>query len=300
MAQWTIDDMVDMTGKTVLVTGGNAGIGFHCCKMFLLKNAKLYIGARDSQKTKDALAQLKEETGREPIHLPLELEDLHAVRKAAETFLGKENKLDVLMNNAGVMAVAAEKLTKDGYDMQFGVNVLAHFHLTKLLLPALFAAPEPRVINIASMGHQYTSWGGINWKTLKGPKKGSWIPPLALSQSYTLYGQSKLGNILFTNELAKRYADKNLIAISVHPGVIQSDLTRNHNTLTRVFLNKVTCPVSYGSVTQLFAANAPEAKELSGKYLVPLARVATPSRDARNSELAEKMWDWCEEELKAF
>jgi retinol dehydrogenase-12 len=90
------------------------------------------------------------------------------------------------------MAPEIDLLTKDGYDLQFGVNVLGHFHLTTLLLPVLFAAPEPRVINVTSMGHQYTTWGGIDWKSLKGPKKGSWIPPISLSQRYAHYGQSKL------------------------------------------------------------------------------------------------------------
>ncbi|PVF97112.1 NAD(P)-binding protein [Serendipita vermifera] len=300
MPQWTIDDMVDMTGKTVIVTGGTAGIGYHCSKMFLIKNAKLYIGARDSQKTKDALARLKEETGKEAILLPLDLGDLHGVRKSAESFLSKENKLDILVNNAGMMASRIDELTKDGYDAQFGVNVLAPFHFTVLLLPSLLASPEPRVINVTSDGHTNTPRGGIDWKRLKGPKKGSWIPLLSSVEPILFYGQSKLGNILFTNELARRYADKNLVSISVHPGWIKSTLFRGQISVLQGISNMFGHPVEYGAVTQLFAANAPEAKKLSGKYLIPLAQVATPSKYAQDPELAAKMWEWCEEELKAF
>ncbi|KAG8768640.1 hypothetical protein FRC16_006957, partial [Serendipita sp. 398] len=114
------------------------------------------------------------------------------VRKAAEMFLSKESRLDVLMNNAGVMMTPTKDLTKDGYDLQFGVNVLAHFHLTSLLLPALLAVPSPRIINLSSEMHRRGPKNGIEWDTLKGPKKRSWFPVLDTMASIKLYSQSKL------------------------------------------------------------------------------------------------------------
>lgn len=184
VSQWTLDDMVDMTGKIVIVTGGNSGIGYISCQKLLEKNAKVYMAARNSQKTTNALKRLKEETGRDIAHLPIDLADLHTVRTAAEQFLRQENRLDVLLNNAGVMATPYKQLTKDGYDMQFGVNVLAHFHFTTLLLDALLAAPEPRVVNVSSVAHNMAFGKGIYFDTLKGSKKSTWIPGIELERRY--------------------------------------------------------------------------------------------------------------------
>ncbi|KIM25452.1 hypothetical protein M408DRAFT_331199 [Serendipita vermifera MAFF 305830] len=297
--QWTLNDMVDMSDKIVFVTGGNGGIGYIPCKEMLRKNAKVYVGARDSDKSRDAIKRLKEETGKDPILIPLDLSDLHQVRKAAELFLQKEDRLDVLLNNAGVMAAPIDRLTKDSYDLQFGTNVLGHFHLTSLLLPALLASPSPRVVNVSSMGHKLFS-RGIQFETLKGPKQGTWIPILSFIERYTFYGQSKLGNILHANELARRYKDKGLVAISVHPGAVNTDLTRNHSPFLTRLVKTMTITPSQGAITQLYAATAPEAQKLSGKYLVPFAKEQAPSRSAQDQDLAKKMWDWCESELAAF
>ncbi|KIM25455.1 hypothetical protein M408DRAFT_331202 [Serendipita vermifera MAFF 305830] len=298
--QWTTDDMVDMSDKIVFVTGGNGGIGYISCKEMLRKNAKVYVGARDSEKSRDAMKRLKDETGKDPILISLDLSDLHQVRKAAEEFLQKESRLDVLLNNAGVMACPIERLTKDSYDLQFGTNVLGHFHLTSLLLPALLASPSPRVINVSSIGHSYPQSGGIQFGTLKGPKQGTWIPGLGISERYKYYGQSKLGNILHANELARRYKDKGLVAISVHPGFVKTELMRNHSSFATRLTQTMSITPEQGAITQLFAATAPEAKNLSGKYLVPFAKEQAPSRFAQDQDLAKKMWDWCESELKSF
>lgn len=292
--------MVDMTGKIVIVTGGNSGIGYISCQKLLEKNAKVYMAARNSQKTTDALKRLKEETGRDIAHLPIDLADLHTVRIAAEQFLRQENRLDVLLNNAGVMATPYKQLTKDGYDMQFGVNVLAHFHFTTLLLDALLAAPEPRVVNVSSVAHNMAFGKGIYFDTLKGSKKSTWIPGIELERRYQAYSQSKLGNILFSNELARRYGDKGLVSIALHPGFIDTALTRNHAQWFQSLTAKIYSPPLTGAVTQLYAANAPEAKVFSGKYLVPLAHEGKTSANGQNQTLAVHMWDWCENELKSF
>jgi retinol dehydrogenase 12 len=178
------------------------------------------------------------------------------------------------------MAAPVERLTKDDYDLQFGTNVLGHFHLTALLLPALLAAPEPRVINVSSIGHNYPQSDGIHFETLKGPKKGTWFS-LLLGERYKYYGQSKLvrivanialteltrvqGNILHANELARRYGDKGLVAISVHPGFVKTDIMRNHIGLATRIAQMATITTEQGVLTQLFAANSPDAKNLSGK-----------------------------------
>lgn len=300
--------MVDMSGKVALVTGGNGGIGYVSCQKMLEKNAKVYVAARDSEKSREAIKKLKEETGKDAFLIPLDLSDLHQVRKAAEDFLSKKSRLDVLINNAGIMAAPIEELTKDGYDLQFGVNVLGHFHLTSLLMPAILASPSPRIVNVTSKGHQWPMPEGVDFKKVKGPKTATKVPGGQLMQRYQYYGQSKLGNILHANELARRYADNGLVAISVHPGFVKTDLQRSFSTGANLFTN-ITARMAHGgkvfnttegAVTQLYAANAPEAKGLSGKYIEPITKVVAPHKNALDQNLAQKMWDWCENELKAY
>ncbi|KIM19728.1 hypothetical protein M408DRAFT_30977 [Serendipita vermifera MAFF 305830] len=317
---WTTQDMVDMSGKTVLVTGGNGGIGYVSCKAsaslarrlqtnisqeLLRKNAKVYIGARDSGKSRDAIRQLKEETGKEATLIPLDLSDLRQVRKAAEDFLSITTTIPLLRSqyipiSSGVTTTSIENLTSNSYDLQFGVNVLGHVHLTSLLLPALLASPAPRVINVSSAAHALTLSDGIHFKTLKGPKKATWIPGLGVKQSIQYYGQSKLGNILHATELTRRYGHQGLVAISLHPGLVKTDILREAPSWISRLTHTACISPEQGAITQLFAANAPEAAKLSGKYLVPYGKVETPSAFARDERLARKMWDWCEAELKSF
>lgn len=198
------------------------------------------------------------------------------------------------------MAAPIDRLTKDSYDLQFGTNVLGHFHLTSLLLPALLASPSPRVVNVSSIGHRITHSRGIQFETLKGPKQGTWIPILSFIERYKFYGQSKLGNLLHANELARRYKDNGLVAISVHPGFVKTDLMRNHSSLFTRLTQTLSITPEQGAITQLYATNAPEAKKFSGKYLVPYATEQVPTRFAQDQGLAKKMWEWCESELAAF
>ncbi|KAG8678437.1 hypothetical protein FRC08_017779 [Ceratobasidium sp. 394] len=135
---WSTDQIPDLTGQTMIVTGGNAGIGRETSKALLNKNAKVYLAARSKSKADKAIEWLKTETGgRAPIFLELDLADLASVRQAAEEFRRKEPELHVLFNNAGVMVSPVELKTADGYDLQFGTNVLGHYLFTTLLLPTL-------------------------------------------------------------------------------------------------------------------------------------------------------------------
>lgn len=221
---WTTADIPDLTGKVALVTGGNTGIGKETVKALLEHNATVYLAARTPEKAERAIADLKTTTGREAHFLKLDLANLRAVKEAAEDFLSKEIRLDILFNSAGVMMCPVQECTADGYDLQFGTNVLGHFYLTKLLLPALLAkssnsaANEPsRVVTTSSIGHNP---GRLDFATFKdGPKRRK-------AWTQTLYFQSKLGNIVFANELARRYGDQGLVSTSVNPGNLDSDLYR--------------------------------------------------------------------------
>jgi len=289
-------DIPDLTGKVIIVTGGNTGIGYETIKALLPKNARVYMASRSREKAEAAIQRLKEETGKEALFLELDLADKAAVRRAAEEFKSKESELHVLFNSGGVMVPPIEQLTKDGYDLQFGTNVVGHFLFTMELLPLLEAGAKSssdgtaRIVNTsssASLG--YT----INWEALKD------TPQRKKVGNQLLYCQSKFGNVLVANELARRYADKGIVSTALNPGNLRTDLQRHLGSVQSWILNKILYPAHYGALTQLWAGTSAEGAGLNGKYLIPWARVGSTRSEARDPKLGEKLWDWLVEETKA-
>jgi len=300
---WTAADAPDQTGKVVIVTGGNGGIGKETARVLLSKGAKVYLATRSQEKTEAAIEELKRETGKDTVFsIRLDLADLPSIKAAAEDFVGKESELHTLYNNGGVMYPPIDMTTNQGYDLQFGTNVLGHFYLTKLLLPILTATAKKsppgtvRVVNVSSIGHYYGAPEGIRWATLT-PGDDSLAARKKLGAS-KLYGQSKLGNILFSNELARRYGGEGIVSISLHPGAINTDLARYASGLIQRVGRLVTYSVTYGAISSLYAGTAPAASELNGKYLTCWARVTLPNKNAIDPELEKKLWEWCEEQVK--
>ncbi|KAH9959426.1 NAD-binding protein [Russula dissimulans] len=300
---WTAADVPDQTGKIVIVTGGNGGIGKETARVLLSKGAKVYIATRSEEKSQAAIEELQRETGKESIFfLKLDLADLPSIKAAAEQFMGKESELHTLYNNGGVMSTPIDKVTSQGHDMQFGTNVLGHFYLTKLFLPVLSATAKKspsgtvRVVNVSSIGHYLGAPEGIRWSTL-GPGNDSLAARKKLGTA-RLYGQSKFGNILFSNELARQQGDNDIVSISLHPGTIDTDLARYAGSLIQRAGRLITYSVSYGAITSLYAGTAPAAGELNGKYLTAWARVSLPNQKALDAELGKKLWEWCEEQVK--
>ncbi|KAH9988777.1 hypothetical protein BJV74DRAFT_773299, partial [Russula compacta] len=187
-------------------TGGNRGIGKETARVLLSKNAKVYIAAWSADKAYGAIDALKRETGKESIFfLRLDLADLDSARAAAEEYIGKESELHTLYNNGGMTYAPIDRLTSQGHDKQFGTNVLGHFYFTKLLLTAT-AKKSPgvvRVVNVSSIGHYFGASDGIRWSTLDSGD-GALAARRKLGVA-RIYGQSRLGNILFSNSLARRY-----------------------------------------------------------------------------------------------
>ncbi|GLB38370.1 putative NAD-P-binding protein [Lyophyllum shimeji] len=293
--KFSVDDIPDLTGKVVIVTGGNAGVGKETVKALLAHNAKVYLAARSAEKARAAIEDLRKETGKEAIFLKLDLANLEAVKAAALEFQEKEKELHILFNNGGVMTPPLEQVTADGYDLQMGTNVLGHFYLTKLLLPTLLstaeASPEKhvRVVTTSSMLHLL---GSLNFDTFKdGPARRKLSP-------MKLYSQSKYGNVAFASELSRRYGDKGLVSISVHPGTLNSDLHRHMSKLRQRVMNALLYPPSHGALTQLWGGTSKEGAELNGKYLIPWARIGSPRPDAQDPVVGEKLWDWLEEQVK--
>ncbi|KAH7913059.1 hypothetical protein BJ138DRAFT_1146934 [Hygrophoropsis aurantiaca] len=293
---FSVENMPDLTGKVVIVTGGSTGIGKETAKALLAHGAKVYIATRNQSAAEKAIRDLEQETGHEATFLKLDLAELKSIKAAVAEFLSKETRLHVLFNNAGVMAPPVDLITTDGYDLQFGTNVLGHFYFTQLLLPTLIASArdsldgQVRVVTTSSSGHLF---GNLDFNTFKdGPARKK------LSTN-TLYCQSKFGNIVFALELAKRYGNQGIVSTSLNPGNIQSDLQRHIPELARKFINAfVLHSTPKGALTQLYAGTAPEAAELNGKYLIPWARVSSPRKATQDHKLGQALWEWLEDQVK--
>jgi len=304
-------DIPDLTGKVVIVTGGNTGIGFHTVRELLLKNAKVYLAARSLSKAKEAIEKLEKETGKKSIFLQLDLGDLNSINKAAREFLSKENKLDILFNNAGVMVPPTDQLTSQGYDLQFGTNVLGHYYFTTLLLPALKRSTEvtgkkARVVNTSSMGHMFAPGSGIEWSSLKGGKERddqikkwgtSRIP--GKGAGWLLYGTSKIGNIMFSHIL-NRYHGEYVASYSVHPGGIRTELQRHGAPIERVISMGFLHPVKMGPLSQLWAGTMPDAENHVGGYLVPWARLGSADPRSANEQLQDELKVYLEKQVSDF
>jgi NAD(P)-dependent dehydrogenase (short-subunit alcohol dehydrogenase family) len=285
---FTAADVPDQTGKTIIVTGANAGIGFEAAKVLAAKGARVLLGCRDRAKTEAAIAAIRAETPSADLaFLPLDLADLASVRAAAER-VAAEPRLDVLLNNAGVMLPPLTR-TAQGFELQFGVNHLGTFALTGLLLPKLAETPGARVVVTASIAHRS---GVIAWDNLdasKGYNGGK------------CYSQSKLANALHFAELDRRLraAGSPVTAVGCHPGVAATELMR-HVGVLRVLaplLGLVLNTAARGAWPALQAATAPEVTP--GGYYGPqnLGEMRGPSGPARRTpaardpESARRLWD---------
>jgi NAD(P)-dependent dehydrogenase (short-subunit alcohol dehydrogenase family) len=212
--KWTADDMPDLSGKTIVVTGGNSGIGYEAALEFARKRANVILACRDLGKARTAAAQITAAApGANVDVMELDLASLASVRGFADAFHLQHLALHVLCNNAGVMAIPYRR-TADGFEMQFGTNHLGHFALTGMLLDTLLATEGARVVNVASGAHRFGSirFDDLNWDN--GYRK------------WRAYGQSKLANLLFTFELQRKAdaAGKTLLSVACHPGYAATNL----------------------------------------------------------------------------
>lgn len=253
---------VDLTGKTVLVTGASGGLGFETARTLAGAGAEVIITARNASKVEDAVARLRTASGSDNVRGGvLELDSLAGVRAFAAEITGTTPVIDVLITNAGVMA-CPQGQTADGFETQFGTNHLGHFLLSLLLTPALLASGDARVVALSSRAHHRSPvvFEDPNYRTRPYDK---WIA----------YGQSKTANVLFAVEMDRRLADRGVRAHAVHPGVILTDLGRHLTEEDFAVVNKrdpaelVFKSVEAGAATSVYAATAPELNGTGGRYL---------------------------------
>ncbi|TFK96600.1 NAD(P)-binding protein [Pterulicium gracile] len=295
--QFNVDrDIPNLTGQVMIVTGGYTGIGYHTVKSLLIRGAKVYIAGRNKEKGDKAIAQLQQDTkGKEALFLELDLADLKSVQNAAAEFIRREGQLHVLFNNGGVMVPPVSDVTADGYDLQFGTNVVGHFYFTKLLLPILLSTAKTtpngkvRVVNTSSMGHLI---GDLDFATFKdGPARRK-------KSTVMLYAQSKFGNVVYSNQLAKRYGDQGIVSTSLHPGNLKTELGRHRSPWEIALAGVILYDAPYGALTQLWAGTTDEGLKYGGKYLIPWAREGRPNPRTNDEKTGDELWTWLEEQVK--
>lgn len=277
-----------MNGKTVVITGGNAGIGKATALALAKKDANVLVTSRSETKAKEAVAEIKKATGNENVDfVTIDLSSQKSVRESSEKIKAKCPKIDVLINNAGCY-VSDLQLNADGLEMQFATNHLGHFLLTNLLMDNLKAAEKARIINLASIAHKYTrvlNLDDINYQT---EEYGGWKS----------YSRSKFCNILFTNELARRLEGTGITANAVHPGGVRTEIAeKNVNWFTKLgwILSKpLMVPVEKGAETSIHLASSPEAEGVTGGYWVKSKKFFS-NRPSQDPETAKALWKKSEE-----
>lgn len=294
-------DIPDLAGKVIVITGANGGLGLSSLVHMARHNpAKIYLCARSRAKYDAAMTTIQSTIPQAAtfVHfLQLDLSSLASVQAAAQTFLEDNTRLDILMNNAGIMGHLAG-LTSDGYEIQFGTNHLGHFLFTRLLLPTLVTTSKvhspARIINLSSLGHTFTPHHGFD--------PAACTTDMASCSTWLRYGQSKLANILFTRELARRYPE--VISVAIHPGSVITGLgdavADRHKMLVKLawpVVCMITMKPDQGAFNQTWAATVDSKRLESGQYYVPVARKTQPSAYARDEKLALKLWDWSEAEM---
>lgn len=291
--KWTTDNIPDLTGKVIIVTGGNSGLGYESVKAFAEKGAEVVLASRSLERGIAAKKQMSNSNINGNVKvMQLDLMDFTSIRSFAETFQKNYKKLDVLLNNAGIMTTPYF-LTKDGLEAQNGTNHFGHFLLTGLLIDKIASSPGSRVVNVSSNGHK---WGKMDFDN----------PLFDGGKEYTpmkSYSRSKLANLLFTNKLQKRFEENKVdsIAVAAHPGGSNTNLGRHledkfwFKMMTPLF-KMMTQDQAQGALPQIRASVDPAVK--GGEYYGPggwgelkgLPVKVKSNAASHNNEDARKLW----------
>lgn len=270
----------DLAGKTYIVTGANTGIGKVTAKELARRGARVVLACRSKSKTEPVIEEIKQETGNQQVDfVALDLSDLKSVRACAEQLLAKEPKIHGLINNAGLVAKRGAK-TVDGYQMTFGTNHLGHYLLTRLLLDRMKQTGEARIVNVASHSHYRAKdidWAAVTRanQTIVGMKE---------------YEVSKLANVLFTKELARRLEGSKVTAYAVHPGTVATDVWRRVPPPFRWIMKKWMITPEEGATSTLVCATDPDLAAQTGRYYTVGGKEKRPNKVADDTQLASALW----------
>ncbi|KAI1354862.1 retinol dehydrogenase 12 [Xylaria sp. FL0043] len=307
----TEKNLPDQKGKVFIVTGATSGLGLELSNILYAHNAKVYIAARSEDKAKKTIEDIKlsnpKSTG-EVIFLHLDLDNLTTIKKSADQFLGREGRLDVLWNNAGVMVPPKGSTTAQGYEKQLGTNALGPFLFTKELLGILTSTAKDspagavRVVWLSSsMVQFFAPIGGVDMDNLDYKTDKSAIHK---------YAVSKAANTLYSAELARRHGKDGIVSVSLDPGNLRTDLQREAAPWFRKIWNLPLNPAIYGAHTELFAGLSPAITEdKNGCWIVPYGRFGKLRQDIEEamkltqdggSGIAKKFWEWSEDQVQAY
>lgn len=273
-----VTEGLSLAGKTVLVTGCNSGLGYEALRVLSLRGAQVVGSARTLEKAKAACEGVKGKN----VPIACELSEPASVLNAVAKVKQQGIKFDALICNAGIMALPKLKQAH-GYELQFFTNHIGHFILVTGLLDQL--KDDGRVVMLSSDAHKMAPKEGIQFDNLSGEKN---------YRDWTAYGQSKMANLLFSKELARRFAGTKKTSNAIHPGVIKTNLGRHMHPVARVVFGTVGPLVlkspAQGAATEVYAAVHPSVAGVSGAYLAD-CNIANPRADANDSDLAKRLWE---------
>jgi NAD(P)-dependent dehydrogenase (short-subunit alcohol dehydrogenase family) len=293
-AKWTAADVPDQSGRAAIITGANSGLGYDTAAVLAGKGAHVVLAVRNLDKGTEAADRIKRASPNAIVSLQeLDLTSLDSVRKAADELRAAHPRIDLLINNAGVMYVPTRETTKDGFEMQFGTNHLGHFALTGLLLDNILPIEGSRVVTVSSVGHRILA--KIHFDDLTFERGYNRV---------AAYGQSKLSNLLFTYDLQRRLTAKGAptIAVAAHPGFADTELMRHLPGFIPEFLWKPFAqPADMGALPTLRAATDPGAQ--GGQYYGPDGigettgnpKVVKSSAQSHDADLQRRLWTVSEE-----
>ena len=294
--RWTASDIPDLTGKTAIVTGANSGTGFETALELARNGAKVILACRSASRGESALRRISDCVASAHVQvMPLDLGDLSSIADFAERFTSADERLDILVNNAGIMATPY-RTTKDGFESQFGTNHLGHFALTAKLMPTIKAAPDARIVNVASLAHRS---GSIDLEAPQYERSNY--------KRFDAYARSKLANLLFTYEMHRRLqrADlTNVASLAAHPGFARTNLAQGLGLIGTI-LKPIGALISQnahmGALPILRAATDPDA--FGGQYYgpdrpnerrgYPVVVSSTPA--SHDEEVGRRLWEISEE-----
>lgn len=307
---FTENELPDQTGKTHVITGGYSGIGYELVSILYAANATIFIAGRDPSKAHAAISQIQllhpQSQGKLEF-LPLDLSDLSKIRPAVDDLLTRITRLDVLVNNAGIMVPPAGSKTAQGHELQLGVNVLGPFLFTSLLIPILqkTASLSPpgsvRILWPASLAVELSPPGGI--ELVQNENSAIAAPKTYLDQAKN-YSISKVANALLAIETARRFGNDGILSVAYNPGNLKTPLQRHLPWWQYAVAWMILRPVRFGAYTELWAGWSEEVtRERNGAYVLPWGRfgrlrgdieVAIMGRQEGGRDLARGVWEWCE------
>ncbi|KAK4697870.1 hypothetical protein P7C71_g267, partial [Lecanoromycetidae sp. Uapishka_2] len=313
---FTEANVPDLTSRVYIVTGASSGVGEQVARILYSKHAKVYIAARSKVKCTAAIERIKADVSDskgELVYLHLDLSDLSTIKASAQEFLAKEERLDVLFNNAGVMIGPSGEGSKtaQGYEIQLGTNCIGHFLFTKLLRPIIDQTTKTAPSNSVRV-----VWVSSNAAEISSPANGMDISNLDyhIDKSKPMkYGISKAGNVFHASELAKRSSEKGegIISISLNPGALKTELNRNVPRFLLMLTSWMLKSPVFGAYTELFAAFSPEVDQSkNGRHIVPWGRLydglrkdllaAQKGEEEGGLGVARQFWEWSEGQVKDF